>query len=53
MTREGAPARSAPAWPPLSSLARELGLAVIGLIAVGVIVAAAMVGLILLLYAPR
>jgi hypothetical protein len=34
-------------------LARELGLAVLGLIGVGVIVAAAMIGLILLLYAPR
>ena len=34
-------------------LARELGLAVLALIGVGVVVAAAMLALILLLYAPR
>jgi hypothetical protein len=47
------PTQSAPGWPAPRSLARELGLAVLALIGVAVVAAAAMIGLILLLYAPR
>ena len=42
-----------PVRPTVRLLARELGIAVAALIGIGIVVAAAMVGLIMLLYAPR
>ena len=53
MSDEPGAVTAAPRWPSPRALARELGLAVVALIAVGAVVAGAMIALILLLYAPR